>query len=403
MPQVELISNLFHYYYTALSLHRCGYLGRYITGPSVKENEAWLARMGGLFERLWIERRLEGIPPASVKRLWIPDIVRRSIMRLGGSGEYATLIHNEMFARRAAKAMGECDVVHFVHSVGWEAARIAKRRGTKVICDMREEHPQFQAEILSEEAKHLGIDFKVPGSSYRNRVLEEIELADYIFCPSTYAKRTFLARGIQEEKLVVCPYGVESAQFTAKVRPPPGREFRILFLGQVCMRKGIHYLLEGFRRAELANARLILAGPVDPAFRVVLDRYPGLFEELGSVPHSQVRELYLTADVFVMPSLADSFGLVVLEAMSTGLAVIVSENTGTADLIQEGREGFVTPIRDSENIARHLSFLHQNREQCASMGENARSTARALDWDNYQSICATFYRTLFGARGSSPV
>jgi glycosyltransferase involved in cell wall biosynthesis len=164
------------------------------------------------------------------------------------------------------------------------------------------------------------------------------------------------------------------------------------------MRKGIHYLLEGFRQANLPDARLILAGPVDPAFRGILDRYRGLYEEAGAVPRTQVRERYLDADVFVMPSLADSYGLVVSEAMSTGLPVIVSENTGMADLITDGREGYVVPIRDSGAIAEKLTFLYENREQLASMGAAAIATARSVDWSNYQRVCADFYKTLFRER-----
>jgi glycosyltransferase involved in cell wall biosynthesis len=228
--------------------------------------------------------------------------------------------------------------------------------------------------------------------------LEEIDLADYIFCPSRYAKRTFLDQGIPAERLVVCPYGVDLATFDAASRPSGGDTFRVLFLGRLCMRKGIHYLLEGFRQANLPDARLILAGPVDPAFRGILDRYRGSYEEAGPVPRTQVRERYLDADVFVMPSLADSYGLVVSEAMSTGLPVIVSENTGMADLITDGREGYVVPIRDSRAIAEKLTFLYENRDQLATMGAAAIATARSVDWNNYQKVCADFYKTLFRAR-----
>jgi starch synthase len=282
-----------------------------------------------------------------------------------------------------------------VHSIGWKAGRKAKRAGSKVICDMREEHPSFQQKILSEEAEHLGISYSVPGATFRHRVLEEIDLADFIFCPSQYAKRTFVAQGISAERLIVCPYGVDLATFDSFPRPAGGSSFRVLFLGRVCMRKGIHYLLEGFRQANLPGARLILAGPVDPAFRSILDRYRGLYEEVGAIPRTQVRERYLDADIFVMPSLADSYGLVVSEAMSTGLPVIVSENTGMADLITDGREGFVVPIRHSRAIAEKLTFLHEHRDRMATMGTAAIATARSLDWNNYQTICADFYKTLF--------
>jgi glycosyltransferase involved in cell wall biosynthesis len=400
MPKVELVSPIFHYYYTALALHRQGFLQHYITAPSLLSGEAWVRHLGGPFERLWVERYLEGLPRRSVKRVWIPDLARRAVPLFGGSGDRAVGIHNDLFARAAAAKMEECEVLHFVHSVGWLAARRAKRAGMKIICDMREEHPSFQESILSEESRRLGLPFgSSSGAAFRSRVLEEIELADYIFCPSSYAKRTFIDQGVHSDRLVVCPYGVDLAAFDAGARPrSTSGTFRILFLGRVCMRKGIHYLLEGFRQAKLPDARLILAGPVDSSFRPVLDRYRGLFEETGPVARPQVRERYIDADVFVMPSLADSYGLVVSEAMSTGLPVIVSENTGMADSITDGREGYVVPIRDSEAIAERISFLYEHRDRCAAMGEAAAATARTLDWNRYESVCAGFYRSLFGGQ-----
>ena len=397
MPKVALISNVFHYYYAALALERSGSLERYITGPCARESESWMARLGPIGRRIWSERRLAGIRPDSVRRLWLPEIVQKGTTRLGYS-EAANRICGSLFAGRAARLMGNCDTVHFVQAVGWEAARIAKQRGLRVVCDMREEHPEYQAEILGEEAEQLGVNVTVPGSTFRFRVMEEIALADHIFCPSSYAKRTFVARGIGAEKIVVCPYGVDAGIFAAGAvagaaarKERAGQPFTVLFLGQLCMRKGLHYLIEGYRKARLPNSRLILAGAVDPQFRVVLERYRGLYEETGSVPRSRVPDLYAAADVFVIASLADSYGLVVSEAMSAGLPVIVSENTGMADLITNGREGFVVPIRNSDAIAERLTFLQQNREECIRMGQAGAATARALDWSNYQNAFAAFY------------
>jgi glycosyltransferase involved in cell wall biosynthesis len=395
VPRVELISNIFHYYYTALALHRQGLLGCYITGPGTLDDEAWVGRLGGPFRRLWVERRLESIPPSRVKRLWLHEIVQKAVRRSGGGSDLANRACAHLFANEAARLVRDCDVVHFVQSVGWVVARKMKRRGAIIICDMREEHPLFQEKILSEEAEHLGIGFTPQGSSLKDHVLEEIDLSDYIFCPSAYAKRTFLEHGVQESKLVVCPYGVDLATFNAGERRRPGKIFTVLFLGQVCMRKGVHYLLEGFRRAGLSDARLTLVGRVDPSFHSILDKYRGLFDEVGSIPHSQISNYYLDADVFVMPSLADAYPLVVLEAMSSGLPVIVSENTGMADLIRKGGEGFVVPIRDSDAIAEKLTFLYENREQCASMGRAAMTTMHGLDWNHYQSVCTDFYQSLF--------
>jgi glycosyltransferase involved in cell wall biosynthesis len=394
MPKVELISSISHYYYTALSLYNSGLLGHYITGPCALDSEIWMSRFGKSFKKLWDERLLKGIPPQMVKRLWIPEILQKGITKFGGTSEQSNWACNQLFSREAAWMMEDCDAVHFVNSVGFEAAIKAKRAGAKAICDMREEHPQFQQNILSNEAKELAIEFVVPGSSYKHRVLEELDLADAVFCPSAYAKKTFIEHGIPADKIVVCPYGIDTPSFVPSHTRHDER-FTALFLGTICMRKGIHYLLEGFKMAALNDARLVLAGPVDEQFRPVLQKYEGLFEEVGRIPHSQVRLWYQQADVFVIPSLADAYPLAVLEAMSAGLPVIVSENTGSSEILADGKDGYVVPVRDAAAIADKLTFLYENRDACAAMGVAAAGKVKVSNWENYERICVDFYQTLF--------
>jgi glycosyltransferase involved in cell wall biosynthesis len=351
-----------------------------------------MQRVGGPFKRLWAERRLEGIPPHLVKRMWLPEILQKGTKKFGSTNAQSNWCHDELFARKAAEMIEECDAVHFVNGIGREASRKAKRNGAKVICDMRQEHPQFQEDILAEESKIFGIEFKPRGSS-KFRMLDEIALADHIFCPSSYAKRTFIEQGIREEKLIVCPYGVDTATFVPRRNEKSPDDFTVFFLGSLGVRKGVQYLLEGYKMAGLKNARLLLAGPVDSSFRPLLRQYEGLFEELGRIPHSMVHKYYRQADVFVLPSLADAYPLVALEAMSSGLPVIVSENTGTAGIMKDGHEGFVVPIRNAQAIADKLVFLNEHREQCSAMGLAAAATIKALNWDNYQKVCTDFYKS----------
>jgi glycosyltransferase involved in cell wall biosynthesis len=398
MPQVELISNITHYYYTGLSLLRSGLLGNYITGPSALATEQWLSHLGGPFARAYRERRLAGLPPDKVKRMWLPEILQKAVGKFGGTGEQANWTHNELFARRAAELMGECDAVHFVQSVGRESARRAKREGAKVVCDMRSEHPQFQKDILLEEGRKLGVNVVIPGSTYEHRVLEELYLADAIFTPSHYAKRTFVQEGFSADRVVVCPYGVDTSAFLPRPMPRVEETFTVLFLGNICMRKGIHYLLEAFAKAALRNAKLILAGPIDPSFRSILHKFDGLFEAPGPIPRSELHRYYRQSDVFVIPSLADAYPLVTMEAMASGLPVIVSENTGTSELVRNRQNGFVVPIRSAEAIAEKLCWLYENRRECASMGAAAMITAKKQNWENYGKACQKFYKNFLGGR-----
>lgn len=399
MPTVELVSNISHYYYTARALLRHGFLGHFITGPRALENEQWMGRVGP-FKRLWAERKLAGIPPERVKRLWLPEIAAKLTTRLGGTGERSNWIHNELFARGASLRLARADAVHFVNSVGLESAQKARKNSALCICDMRMEHPDFQQEILTEEGRRLGVEVAVSGSSYKHRLLAELELADHIMCPSSYAQRTFVDRGIDPGKIVVCPYGIDTDTFTPNTcsGQPPNGPFVVLFLGTVCVRKGVHYLLEGFKRAALPEARLILAGPIDPGFRPILQRYAGLFEAPGPVPKLRVPEYYREASVFVLPSLADSYGLATVEAMSSGVPLIVSENTGAADMVRALGNGFVLPVRDADSIAERLTWLHGNRDAGREMGERGSDAKDRLSWDRYEESLAGFYQTLFGSR-----
>ena len=93
-------------------------------------------------------------------------------------------------------------------------------------------------------------------------------------------------------------------------------------------------------------------------------------------------------DVFVFPSLFEGFGLVLLEALAMGLPVITTAHTAGPDLIHEGVEGFIVPIRDSAAIAACLELLHCDRARLAEMSRQARCRAREFSWASYEDTLA---------------
>jgi glycosyltransferase involved in cell wall biosynthesis len=88
--------------------------------------------------------------------------------------------------------------------------------------------------------------------------------------------------------------------------------------------------------------------------------------------HEELPELYNRASVVVFPSLNDGFGLVILEAMACRVPVIATENTGGPDVIRDGVDGFIIPIRDVEALKERLLWLYEHRDACREMGVNAR-------------------------------
>jgi glycosyltransferase involved in cell wall biosynthesis len=95
----------------------------------------------------------------------------------------------------------------------------------------------------------------------------------------------------------------------------------------------------------------------------------------------------------VFPTLLDGMGLVVLEAMASGLPVITTPN-GPGDLVRDGVDGFVVPIRDVDAIIEKLEFLRTHPEERLRMGQNAQERAKEFTWESYKMKVMEFVRAL---------
>jgi glycosyltransferase involved in cell wall biosynthesis len=147
---------------------------------------------------------------------------------------------------------------------------------------------------------------------------------------------------------------------------------------------GTHLLLVALTRLERPDAELWLIGGVEDEMRPALARYEGLFELKGFVPHAQLPALLTQCSVYVQPSLEEGLAKVLLEAMASGLPVVATTNTGAEDVVREGVDGFVVPIRDPEALAERLTRLADDEEARRRMGASAAErVARGFSWKDY--------------------
>lgn len=397
-----LLSNIPHYHHLAEALYGAGILDRYVTSTALLEGQSAPKWMPRVWSRKLEGRRLSGVSQDIVRQIRFPEFLQRSLPRMKLlSPERGDWLNNHLFDRLAKRSVGPCDVFHFVSSVGLHCARKAKELGATIICDVRQEHPAFQRRILEQEAERFGLQAKVTGSTYERKLLDEFELADYIIVPSVHAKRTFVAEGFASENIFTLPYGVELNDFHPAANV--STTFRVIYAGSLTLRKGAQYLLEAFAGLKIPGAELILAGPIDPSFKAILARYEGSFKYLGVLPKLDLRALFTSASVFVLPSLADSFSLATLEAMACGLPVIITKNTGAADLVEDGRHGFVVPIRDGSAIREKLEFLRDNLQFRLEMGARAAERAQTMSWARYGSKAVELYGQVQAARTTPTV
>lgn len=251
-------------------------------------------------------------------------------------------------------------------------------------------HTNFREKVLGKEYSRLGLKYHPIKPSQFKRQQEENENADLIFVPSTLVSRTFEESGIKKDKLAVVPYGVDSKRF----RPVKKKDavFRIVFVGNLSVQKGIHYLLEAVSRLKIRNMELLLMGGIFDDAKPFLKKYKGCYKYIGKVPNNELYKYYGNSSVFVLPSVSDGFGMVVLEAMACGVPVIVSENVGAKDVVEDGKTGFVVPAGNADILKEKISYLHRNPKKAKQMGKSARRKAKKLTWDEYGKNIIKHYR-----------
>jgi alpha-maltose-1-phosphate synthase len=231
----------------------------------------------------------------------------------------------------------------------------ARRHGGKTFLDGGNSHPDNFWEILEEEHRRWNCRYPPIPRFYYERTRGAVELMDYLLCPSSFVRNSFLKRGFKPEQILDVIYAVDLSRFApARQERPPQRPLTIINTGSLTLRKGTPYLLEAFHliRKEVPNARLLLTNIVSDSIKPILARYRDLpIEWSPSLPLDKLAERLRSADVFIFPSLEEGLVMTALEAMACGLPVILTPNTGTNDFVIEGVNGSVVPIRDPEATA----------------------------------------------------
>lgn len=301
----------------------------------------------------------------------------------------------------AAQTLPDCALLSALSGSGLKAGRVMQARGGVYVCDRGSSHIRFQDRILAEEYERLGL----PWTGIDQRVVDKEEAeyatADAITVPSDFVLRSFKEMGVPPAKLHLVPYGVNLATYRRTVER--AANFRLLFVGQMSVRKGIHYLLEAFRIAKLPNAELILVGARTSDTAALLPRQlPEQIRWLGALPQAGVvREMSL-ATVMVLPSIEEGLALVQAQALACGCPVIATTNTGGENLFSDGREGFIVPPRDPEALAERLTRLHRDPALIRAMGDAALARVKSIGgWDSYGRAMLEVFDGLIRAKGDA--
>jgi glycosyltransferase involved in cell wall biosynthesis len=296
----------------------------------------------------------------------------------------ALALHDRIVAHRLEKLAGKVDIVHVWPCAALETIKAAKKLGIPTVLERPNAHTRFCYEVVAAEHKRIGIH--TPHGDYQpsDVVLarEEAEFAacDFLLCASEFAAGSFRVRGFPEGKILRHQYGFdEQAYVPAGPLREPGKKFTALFVGVDAVRKGLHLATEAW-----------LAGPAckDGVFFIageLTEEYKTRFAASLSHPsivqlghRHDVAQLMQNADILLMPSIEEGFGLVCAEAIGTGCVPLVS--TACTELCRHMNNALVHNVGDVPTLRQQIEDLYSDPHLLASLRAGALKSRSGLTW-----------------------
>jgi len=382
MKVVVSVPGRFHLFNLAQQLLKRGYLEQLITSYPKFEVKKY------------------GIPAEKVSSILIKEILFRSWWNLP---EFLKNLYNplyfihQIFDKLARRSLKKADIVVASSSVFLETLRKAKKMGAITIVERGSSHIVYQSQLLKEEYGQFSKISELTPQKIIAKELKEYAEADYISIPSSFVKRSFLEMGIDEKKLIQVPYGVDLSNF--RQIPKSDNVFRVVFVGGMSLRKGVHYLLRAFSELNLSNSELMLIGSLNDEIKPFFKKYAGSYKYVGHVPQRELYKYYSQGSVFVIMSIEEGLALVIPQAMACGLPVICTTNTGGEDIIRDGKDGFIIPIRNIEALKEELLYLYNNPEICKQIGQSAKErVSSGFTWDDYGDKIIRAYENILNKK-----
>jgi len=355
------------HYAVPRALHLSGLLSEFITDLWVRPGtlmHSWRKRLTGRFH-----------PGLASAQVTAPNVAALTFelkaYATGANGWRLISQRNEWFQQCALDQLHKQPVngPRTVFAYSYAAERIfkfARERGWRTVLGQIDPGPVEERIVARLNEKNS--DWEPAPAEYWDQWRTECALADQIVVNSAWSERALLGEGIPAEKISVVPIAYETApESTSFQRHYPNaftcaRRLRVLFLGQVTLRKGVGQLLDAVKLLADENIEFWFVGPTQVSV-------PSNVKWFGVVPRVDVDKYYKEADVFIIPTLSDGFGLTQLEAQSWKLPVVASRHCG--EVVRDGINGVILDEVSGSAIANVLLKFLRSPEILSAM--SARS------------------------------
>jgi glycosyltransferase involved in cell wall biosynthesis len=310
--------------------------------------------------------------------LVLRDVLLRRMSADGGWSENAV---DWLRQKMVAEDFRGANALYCLDNSDLEMIQEAKNRGLAVAYEQIIA-PQVGRILREERALFPGPEPQEPEETVEEGIRKDRavwKLADVVLAPSDFVREGMISLGADPATIKLVPYGLPERWYGATANPIPGR---VLFVGSVGLRKGNHYLAQAFAllKSRGVNADFRVVGKYNPR-TVTLPLFAGP-NYVGMVGRDEIQREFAQADVFALPTIAEGFALVHLEAMAYGVPVVTTPNCGPA--VRDGQDGFVIPTRDPVALADRIQSIITDRALRKRLGESAKERAAEYSWDNYR-------------------
>jgi glycosyltransferase involved in cell wall biosynthesis len=387
------------HYQVAVALHDAEALQRLLTDfytPDLLLR--WLERWRPGRAALFRARHNPSLPSRLTSSNAVQAIGPSILHRLGLQAPRTEAWFDAHLSRRAARFVRTNPKVGMVvYSYYWESLGASRADsswgGPGVVFQVHPIAEQIRA-IVTEDRARTALTYGLEREEVQlpddiRRYRSSLPHADGLIAASSFVAQGLLDQGIPSEKIAVVPYGAQAA----KQQDGQGREdprwnghpepLRLLWVGQITYRKGLHHLLDAVRRLPAGSVELSLV--TRSALPAELKRpLPNSVNVYSSVSDLAREAMYDTHHLFVMPSLAEGFGLVYMEALGKGLPILCTTNSGGPDIIRDEVEGFIVEPGDAEAIADRIQRCLSDETILPAMTGAARRCAEYWTWARFR-------------------
>jgi glycosyltransferase involved in cell wall biosynthesis len=227
------------------------------------------------------------------------------------------------------------------------------------------------------------------------RERQEYDAVDVISVPSRLVEKSFYGKGFEPSRLARNPLGVDLSEFPYDPGPPPNASpLRAVFAGTFSRQKGADLMV-----SALASLHDITLTHVGSTGDVPPSPLPNVHHH-APVPQAELTRFYRDADVLLLPSRQDGFGMVMTQALASGCHVIASDHTGGPDLAELTENDRVTiiPAGDTDALVTALRTLSDRRDQLRTARLTAPTWRSDLSWRAYAERYDAMIRARLVAR-----